>query len=255
MADVAELADALVSETSAQGRVGSTPSVRIPQSRRTGNAKALARRLSADLLRDEDKRLVETVTRIRALHKKGASSLEISRALGRQERDVRRLTAGKSFEVVSEHLERLESGNDAKLVDRIVRQAKQDFAQFAPDAIRYIRECFTRTPDNAAWKDDAKAQWATQLVAKGLGLTEPDTAIRPQINIHGNYIHVETAQVEEDDEEARIAAATDITPLPPSEGAVRAREYRARITGKVDLPSVGARERARAARAEGLGHA
>lgn len=177
-----------------------------------GRSSALARRLSADLLKEEDKALVETVKRIRAYQRKGASELEISRAIGMQARAVNKLIVGPSFAVISAHLEEIERGDDTKLVDKIVRQAKQDFAQFAPDAIRYIRECYARSEDGKTWKDDGKAQWATQLVAKGLGLTEPETAVRPQINIAGHYIHVETTQVKEDDEEARVSAAIDITP-------------------------------------------
>lgn len=212
MADVAEQADAPVSETGAQGRVGSTPSVRTPRRRGNTRSTALARRLHADLLKEDDKALLETVKRVREYQRKGASELEIARAVGMQARAVNKLIVGPSFKVISDYLELVERGDDAKLTDRIVRDAKSEFAQFAPDAIRYIRECFARTSDHTAWKDDAKAQWATQLVAKGLGLTEPETAVRPQINIAGHYIHIETQQVKEDDEEARNAII-DVTPV------------------------------------------
>lgn len=173
---------------------------------------ALQRRLATDSLRESDKVEMATAKRVREMERRGVSSLDIAREIGKDDRHTRRYMQGPVYLAFAAHLDAIERGDEGKLVDKIVRQAKNDFAQFAPDAIQYIRECFRRTDDGKAWKDDGKAQWATQLVAKGLGLTEPETAVRPQINIAGHYIHIETQQVKEDDEEARNAII-DVTPV------------------------------------------
>lgn len=173
---------------------------------------AVERRLERNLLSDQDKEQLEQTGKVRKLMKTGASTREVARALGMHEYALTRLLAAPIFNVYNKHLEEVEKGDNQKIVDRIVRQAKSDFAQFAPDAIAFIRGCFARTTDGK-WLDKADAQWATQLVAKGLGLTEPETAVRPIIHIQTAAIRIETEQVREDDEEARRALkARDVTP-------------------------------------------
>jgi hypothetical protein len=105
-----------------------------------------------------------------------------------------------------------------KEVDKVVQKAKKEFAAFAPDAIDFYRECFRRNSmedqtEKGIFKDDEKAMWATEKVSKGLGLTEPEHAIRPQVVIQLGFIKAEVAQVQSDDSDAaRAAKAIDVTP-------------------------------------------
>lgn len=183
-----------------------------------GNVKALERRLHNNELTDEDKAEVARVRQVMALRADGATVLECARKTGQTERRLQQFMKRSTYKLYVDYLLRLERADDERQVQDVVRGAKQAFAQFAPDAIDFYKECFLRNPiedqeDKGIFKDPARAEWATERVSKGLGLTEPDVATRPTINIASPIIVGELTIIARDD--ARAAQdVIDVTPTP-----------------------------------------
>jgi len=179
---------------------------------------ALKRRLTTGTLTPEDKERFELTRRLRELRRDGKTIEECAGLLGMRREMIGQFMRRGVFEAFSQHLESLERGTDEKAVEHVVRMARKDFAGFAPDAITYYRSCFMRNAEEeraekGEFKDDAKAMWATDKVSKGLGLTEPETAVRPIVHINVGYIRNEMLRVAEDDAEAEAAArAITVTP-------------------------------------------
>lgn len=179
--------------------------------------KALERRLVNDELTPEDKAELERVRQVRALRKSGATILECARKTGQTEARLSKFMKRSMYKLFEDYLIRLERGDDEKAIGDIVRGAKEAFAQFAPDAIDFYRECFQRNAvedqeEKGIFKDPARAEWATERVSKGIGLTEPDIATRPTINIGSAIIVGELSVIAQDDRQAREAITIDITP-------------------------------------------
>ena len=173
---------------------------------------ALKRRLETDNLTPEDKERLELARRLRELHRDGKTLEECAHVLGQHPKMLAQFARRGVYKLFCDYLERLEHGDDEKAVERVVRKARTEFAGFSPDAIQYIRGCFRRD-EQGEWSDDGKAMWATQLVAKGVGLTEPQSVVRPIININIAALKAEMSQVASDDAEADAAArAITVTP-------------------------------------------
>lgn len=172
--------------------------------------KALERRLVNNELSDEDRALQEQVRQVVALRREGATILECARKVGKTERALQQFMKRGVFKLHMDYLLKLERGDDERQVGDVVRTAKQAFAQFAPDAIDFYKECFERNPiedqeEKGIFKDPARAEWATERVSKGLGLTEPDVATRPTINIASAVIVGELRVMGADDARAQEA--------------------------------------------------
>lgn len=179
----------------------------------------LERRLLSGELTAQDKQDLALARQVRKLRQEGATILECARLTGSTERRLQQWMKRSTYAALDAYLGNLEGDAPAdEQVEEIVRTAKSQFAQFAPDAIDYYKECFARNPveeqiEKGTFKDDAKAMWATDKVSKGLGLTEPEHAVRPVINIQHAYIRHETNLVQSDDAEAVAASkAIDVTP-------------------------------------------
>ena len=177
--------------------------------------KALAFRLNTNALSDEDKEKLAEVQQILALKKDGATILECARRLGKTERALQQYMQRGVYKLFVDYALKLERGDDDKQIGEIVRSARQAFAQFAPDAIDFYKECYRRNPvdeqpEKGIFVDPARAEWATERVSKGLGLTEPEVAVRPMIHIKSAIIVGELHAAALDD--ARARAAIDITP-------------------------------------------
>ena len=182
-----------------------------------GQVKALERRLVNDTLTPEDKAELARVRQVRQLRKEGATILECARKTGQTESRLNQFMRRSIYKLYEAHLIKLERGEDDKAVGDVARNAKHAFVQFAPDAIDFYRECYKRNPledqeEKGIFKDPARAEWATERVSKGLGLTEPDIATRPTINIGSAIIVGELNVIENDDRQAREALTIDITP-------------------------------------------
>lgn len=194
--------------------------VEAREPRKSPGNKALQNRLEADTLSVSDKEKLELTRQIRALRKKGLTLRQCSVAAGVGQRKVEQFANRGIYKLFCEYLDRLERGTDEEVVEKVVRKAKHEFAGFAPDTIDYYRTCFLRNPltdreEKGEFRDDAKAMWAADKVSKGLGLTEPEHAIRPIINISIAHIKFEQEMVNADDAEAAAAArAIDVTPTP-----------------------------------------
>lgn len=176
-----------------------------------GVVAGLKRRLDTDTLSDADKERLELTRRLRELRAEGRSFEECGELLAVNPKTLAKFARGGVFKLLSDHLEGLESGEDAEASERLVRQAKQDFAGLAPSAIAFLRSCFKRTEDGKDFADRGDAQWATQLVAKGIGLTEPQNAVRPVIQINLGVIQAELQEVGRDDASA-ASAVIEVTP-------------------------------------------
>lgn len=174
--------------------------------------KALSRRLVNNTLTEEDQEQIAFVRRLLALKREGATLLEMARETGQTEPKIRQFMKRGVFALYRDYILQLEVGSNDKQVERIVRDAKNRFAQFAPDAMDFYQHAFAREPEGSdkPFKDMGLAQWATEKVSKGLGLDQPEQTVRPNINIELKLIHHENAQVDDDD--ARAKAAIDITP-------------------------------------------
>lgn len=170
--------------------------------------KALERRLVNDELTEEDRAELAKVRQVVALRREGATILECARKTGQTERRLQQFMKRGVFKLFQDYLIKLERGDDERQVQEVVRGAREAFAQFAPDAIDFYRECFLRNPEDeqaerGIFKDPARAEWATERVSKGLGLTEPDVTTRPVIMIHSAVIIGELAVVATDDAKAK----------------------------------------------------
>ena len=181
-----------------------------------GQLKALERRLVNDELTPQDKEELERVRQVRILRKGGATVLECARKTGQTEARLSQFMRRGIYKLFDAHLAGLERGDDDKAVGDVVRGAKQAFVQFAPDAIDFYRECYKRNPledqeEKGIFKDPARAEWATERVGKGLGLTEPDVATRPTIQIGSAIIVGELNVIAADDAQARDAIETTYT--------------------------------------------
>src|SRR5689334_3028557 len=137
-----------------------------------GKILGLRKRLAADTLTPEDKDKLALARDLRALRAKGLNRSELAVRLKMSERAVESFGESATFILLPRNLAALDRGADAETADRIVRKAKQEFAGFAGDAIDYFRSCYERNhpedqPEKGIFKDDAKAMWATEKVAKG----------------------------------------------------------------------------------------
>lgn len=178
----------------------------------SGLMKALERRMAKHELNDEDLRLLELSKKLYHLRKEGATYAECGRAVGQTDKQVRQFMARGQYARFIDYMRACERGDDEKQVEKVVREAKHEFAKFAPDAIEYYRSCYLKD-DDGNWLDDGKAQWATEKVSKGLGLTEPEHAVRPVVQIGQAFIVNEMKMVDADDALAR-GKVIDVTPEP-----------------------------------------
>jgi len=178
----------------------------------------LEKRLQSDTLTTREKERYELARQIRTLQGQGKTLHQVARTIGVSSALVEQFVRRGVYKTYCAHLDKLAVGEDQLAIDKVVHNAKQEFASFAPDALAYYRTCFIRNPiedraDKGEFKDDDKAMWATEKVSKGLGLTEPEHAVRPIINISVGHIHAEMKRVAADDAEAEAASRTiDITP-------------------------------------------
>lgn len=181
---------------------------------RTGLMRALERRLAKHELNDDDRAQLELSKKLYYLRKEGNTYAECARAVGSTERQVQQFMGRGAYARFIDYMRAVDAGDDEKLVEKVVRDAKQEFAKFAPDAIEYYRTCFARDNDGN-FADDGKAQWATEKVSKGLGLTEPEHAVRPVIQIGQAFIVGEMKMVDADDALAKATAKViDVKPEP-----------------------------------------
>lgn len=177
--------------------------------------KALSRRLAKSTLTEEDKKQLAFVRRLVGLKREGATLLEMARETGETEPKIRQFMQRGVYKLYRDYVLQLEVGDNDKQVATIVKDAKHRFAQFAPDAMDFYAYAFERNKEDdvrekGPFKQADLAQWATEKVSKGLGLDQPEHAIRPVIHIDLKLIHAENSMVDSDD--ARAAAAIDVTP-------------------------------------------
>lgn len=172
------------------------------------SVKALERRLANNELREEDKLELARVRQVIALRREGATIVETARKTGQTERRLQQFMSRSVYKLYESYIHQLERGDTSKQIADVVRGAREQFAQFAPDAIDFYKECFMRNPvedqeEKGIFRDPARAEWATERVSKGLGLTEPDVATRPTINIASAIIVGELAVMDRDDSRAK----------------------------------------------------
>lgn len=159
--------------------------------------------------------MVEEVQRLR---RKGLSLAKCAEAVGLEPHQLRRFVKREEFKCLVRYLQERSEVAAEQQLNQSVKMAKREFMQFAPDAIDYYKTCFKRDADGD-FVDDAKAMWATEKVSKGLGLTEPEQAVRPVVNIAHAVIMAESHMLKLDDQLAREnAQVVDVTPLPPPDG-------------------------------------
>lgn len=176
--------------------------------------KALERRLVNNELSEDDKRTQAEVRQVVALRREGATILECARKIGKSERALQQFMKRGVYKLHCDYLAKLERGEDEKQIRDVVKTAKEAFAQFAPDAIDFYKECFERNPieeqsEKGIFKDPARAEWATERVSKGLGLTEPDISTRPTISIASAVIVGELRVMAADDARAEEAITVE----------------------------------------------
>lgn len=173
-----------------------------------GGVRALAKRLNGNELTQEDRDEIARVRQVLALRREGASILECARATGQTERRLQQYMKRTPYKLYADYIIRLERADDERQVGDVVKSTKQEFVRFGPDAIDFYHECFLRNPvedqeKKGIFKDPARAEWATERVSRGLGLTEPDIAVRPTINIASPIIVGELTIISRDDARAK----------------------------------------------------
>jgi hypothetical protein len=171
--------------------------------------------LERGTLNDVDKEQLAFTRVVRTHMQKRRTIKEIADITEKSPYYIRRFISSAAFRVCCDYLTELETMGDAQDSDVLVRKAREEFLAMAPDALEYYRDCFARHPEEAwpklgKWKSDEKAQWASQQVAKGLGLSEPEHATRPIIQINLQHMQFEMNQV--DAEDALDQQAIDVTP-------------------------------------------
>jgi hypothetical protein len=157
-----------------------------------------------------DRERLELTRRLRELVREGKTLEECGAILGQRPKTLGHFMRRGVFKVFSDYLEGVESGDDAKAIERMMRWARVEFVGLAPYAIEYFESCFERNPpeewaERGRWKDDAKARWATQFIAKALRLLEPEHATRPVIHISAASIRAELEEVAAEDARAEAA--------------------------------------------------
>jgi hypothetical protein len=172
------------------------------------------RRLETDTLTPGDKKRLELTKRLRELVRQGKTLKECGAMLGLHPKMLGHFMRRGVFKLLCDYFERVERGEDAQAVERMMRWARAEFVGLAPYAIEYFESCFERNPpeewaERGRWKDDAKARWAAQLVAKALRLLEPEHAAPPVIQISLAHIEREMAMVAEED--ALAARVLEVT--------------------------------------------
>lgn len=180
-----------------------TPETRSP------HVKALARRLEDGTLSPQDKEKLDLTRRVRELRSKGYTFAKCAAELGVNQKNLEGFARAGIYKLLGNYLESLEEGSEEKSIERVTRQTRTEFALCGPLASRVIRESFKRD-ENDELVDKGQANWATQIVAKGLGLTEPQSVGRPVVNINIGTIQAELGTIRADDSLAR--GAIDITP-------------------------------------------
>ncbi len=171
---------------------------------------ALKRRLGTDTLTPDDGERLALARRLRELRREGKTLEECGALLGQHPKMLGHFMRRGVYKLLSDYLERVERGEDAQAIERTVRWARGEFVKLAPDAIEYFESCFERNPpeewaERGRWKDDAKARWAAQLIAKGVGLLDPQPVVRPVIHISAASIRAELEEVAADDAKAEAA--------------------------------------------------
>jgi len=169
---------------------------------------------------------LEFTRRYLALKRGGKNITEIARILEKDPGTIHRILRSAAFRWCCEHLEKEEKlkaeghpkinlpapQREKRSVEELVSEARVEFASFIPDTLDFYRDCFRRNPPEeqellGVWKDVERAEWAATQVSKGLGLTEPEHAMRPTITIHLGAIGHVLSQVMSED-----IHAIDITP-------------------------------------------
>lgn len=168
---------------------------------------AVIRRLREGSATEEDNKDLARARLYRDMKRRGHSDLEIARAMGMQDRSVRGFVTGKLGRALLDYLTEREVAKTDKAMDDVVAQARRDFAALTPKSVKFLDWCMREKKDGTP-EDVGLFQWAAAIVAKGAGLTEPSTAVRPVIQINVGSIKIEQAQVNADDEMARQAAIT-----------------------------------------------
>lgn len=174
-------------------------------------AAGIKRRLDTDTLTDDDKERLELTRRLRELRGEGKTFDACGELLAQNPKTLAKFVRGGVFKLLSDHLEAIDSGEDAEAVERIVRTAKHDLAGLAPSAVAFLRHAYRRDETGKEYRDEGLAQWATGVVAKSTGMTEAASTVRPIIQINLGVIQAELQEVGRDDMRA-ASAVIEVTP-------------------------------------------
>jgi hypothetical protein len=171
---------------------------------------AVKRRLDTDTLTPDDMERLELTRRLRELQREGKTLEECGAILGLHPKTLGHFMRRGVYKLLCDYLERVERGEDAQAVERMMRWARVEFVRLAPYAIEYFESCFERNlaeewAERGRWKDDAKARWAAQLIAKGIGLLDPQPVARPVIHISTDWMRAELEEVAAEDAKAEAA--------------------------------------------------
>lgn len=181
----------------------------------TSQERALRGRLERGELRPHDQERLELARKARPLIAKRLPISEIANKLEIKRTTMDQIIKSSSFRICVDYLAEQEQLDGVTNVEELVRKARAEFVQLAPDTLDYYRDCFRRNPVEeqevlGLWRDVERAERAAAQVAKGLGLTEPEHAARPIIHINLAHMQFQMYQVAEED--ARAARAIDVTP-------------------------------------------
>lgn len=177
--------------------------------RKSPRVMALEQRLADGTLTPEDKEKLDLTRRVRELRLAGNTYAKCAEELGLKQKNLEAFARAGVYKTLSAHVAAMEEGSEEVATERVIKQTRNEFALCGPLAARVVRESFKRDADDAL-VDKGQAMWATQMVAKGLGLTEPQSAGRPTITINIGTIQAELGTVRADDSLAR--GAIDVTP-------------------------------------------
>lgn len=166
-------------------------------------------RLRQGTLGPDELKLYERAKALYALRKQGYTQAQCAAELNLPVSSVGAFLTRGTYRTVVEHIEATTGEAANADNERQMRELRGRFILLGPKAMTALERSFEEAKPGE-YKDDGKMMWATQMVARGLGLTEPPPPARPAIQINIGTLKAELADIRADD--ARARRAIDVTP-------------------------------------------
>lgn len=187
----------------------------LAEHRLTASERALRARLQANALTVDDTEKLKRARLLRAQLADGATYQAASRVIGEHAKTLAKFANSPAYTFLCEHMDRQEIISLDETGAKAIARSRAAMAELTPEAVRYLRDCFRRA-ESGEPLDDAKAMWATELVAR-----KSDLLASPHANRSKPVVVINIGQLNAACDQVRaIEAARDITPVEAVHGNV-----------------------------------